>query len=254
MALPAEHGGWGFLAEPAVLGLALSPSAAGAALALAALAAFLLRHPFRLLHLDRRRGAFHPRTALAARVMLLEASAALALVLLAVSLARAPFWPALALAAPAALVALFYDVRGRSREAVAEIAGALALAGSAPAIVLAGGGPPGPALGGFALLGLRAATSVLYVRARLRLDRGQKAPRAAALASHAVAVVAATGLALVGVAPWLGAVGLALQLARAQYGLSRWRRAVRPQVLGYQELVWGVLNLILLILGYRLGL
>jgi len=38
--------------------------------------------------------------------MLLEASAALALVLLAVSLARAPFWPALALAAPAALVVI----------------------------------------------------------------------------------------------------------------------------------------------------
>ena len=48
VALPAEHGGWGFLTEPVVLGLVLAPSAAGLCLALAALAAFLTRHPLRL--------------------------------------------------------------------------------------------------------------------------------------------------------------------------------------------------------------
>ncbi len=55
VALPAEHGGGSFLAEPAILGLALAPSAAGACLALAALAGFLARHPLRLALIDRRK-------------------------------------------------------------------------------------------------------------------------------------------------------------------------------------------------------
>ena len=65
VALPAEHGGWGFLAEPVVLGLVLAPSAAGLCLALAALAAFLARHPLRLALIDRRKGVRYPRTGLA---------------------------------------------------------------------------------------------------------------------------------------------------------------------------------------------
>jgi hypothetical protein len=48
LALPVEHGGWGFVVEPLVLGLVLVPSGAGACLAGAALAAFLVRHPLRL--------------------------------------------------------------------------------------------------------------------------------------------------------------------------------------------------------------
>ncbi|MFN8095814.1 MAG: YwiC-like family protein [Vicinamibacteria bacterium] len=58
--LPAEHGGWGLLAEPIVLGLVLAPSAGGSCLALAALAAFLARHPLRLVLMDRRKGARYP--------------------------------------------------------------------------------------------------------------------------------------------------------------------------------------------------
>ena len=68
VALPVEHGGWGFLVEPLVLGLVLAPSAAGACLALAAAAGFLARHPLRLWLLDRRKHVRYPRTALAERV------------------------------------------------------------------------------------------------------------------------------------------------------------------------------------------
>ena len=39
----------------------------------------------------------------------------------------------------------------------------------------------------------------------------------------------------------------------AARGLSRWRRPVRPQVLGFQELGYGLLTLVLLVIGYRLG-
>jgi hypothetical protein len=42
-------------------------------------------------------------------------------------------------------------------------------------------------------------------------------------------------------------------LARSGWGLSSWRRPVRPQTLGFQELGYGLLTLTLLAVGYRVG-
>jgi hypothetical protein len=253
VALPAEHGGWGFLAEPVVLGLVLAPSAAGLCLSLAALAAFLARHPLRLALIDRRKRVRYPRTALAERVFVAYATAALALATAALALAPYPFWPPLAVAAPVGLVALAFDALGRSREALPEAAGAVALGASAPAIALAGGAPAAFAWGAWALLALRAVTSVLYVRARIRLDRGLAAGPRAVHAGHAAALAAATGLAIVGWVPMLAPVVFLVLLARSGWGLSGRRGAVRPQTLGFQELGYGLLTLALLVVGYRLG-
>jgi hypothetical protein len=253
VALPVEHGGWGFLLEPLVLGLVLAPSPAGAALALGAAAAFLARHPFRLALLDRRRGVRYPRTALAERFVAAYLAAALACLAVSFLVARAAFWTVLVVAVPIGLLALGYDARGRSREALPEAAGALALGGSVTAIALAGGMAPGPAWSAWALLGLRAAVSIAYVRARVRLDRGLPAGPGGALAGHGAALAAAAALASRSWAPWLGVVAFAVLSARAAWGLSPRRKAVRPQVLGYQEVGFGILTLVLLAVGYRVG-
>jgi hypothetical protein len=253
VALPAEHGGWSFLAEPAILGLALAPSPAGASLTLAALAVFLARHPLKLVLMDRRRGARHPRTALAERVFAGFAGLASLLVGVAFLLAPGPFWIPLVAAAPIGLAAVAFDALGRSREAVAETAGAVALGASATAIALAGDAPAAAAWGAWALLALRAATSVLYVRARLRLGRGREAGARAVHAGHAAALAAATGLAAAGVAPWLAPAVFLVLLARSGWGLSPARSAIRPQALGVQEVGYGVLTLVLLAVGYRAG-
>jgi hypothetical protein len=254
VALPVEHGGWGFLVEPVLLGLLLAPSTAGFCLAGAAVAVFLARHPLRLVLMDRRKGARHPRTALAERFVLSYAAVAVALVALAAGVARAPFWPAIVLGAPLAMVALVYDLRGRSREALPEAAGGLALGASVAAIALAGGVSAGPAYGAWALLGLRGVTAILYVRARLRLDRGLPAGIPLALASHAGGVAGAVGLAAVGWGPWLGVLALGLMLARAAHGLSSRRPRLRPQALGFREMGWALVALVLLAIGYAFGL
>jgi hypothetical protein len=253
VAIPAEHGGWGVLVEPIVLGIALAPSAAGACIALAALAAFLSRHPLRLWLLDRRKRVRYARTALAERVF--AAYALLAVLLLAGAFARAPtaFWPPLAAAAPAAGVALAFDALGRSREALPEAAGALALGATVTAIALAGGAAPGPAWGAWALLALRAVASVLYVRARIRLDRGLPAGPRRVVGAHVAALAVAGALAATGAGPWLGVAAFAVLLGRAAWGLSAVRRVIRPQTLGFQELAYGALTLVLLAVGYRLG-
>ncbi len=254
VALPVEHGGWGFLLEPVVLGLILAPTAAGWCIGAAALAAFLIRHPLKLMLMDRRRETWYPRTGLALRFALGYAGVALLLVGAAWLLARAPFWPALALGAPAGLVALAYDARGRSREALPEAAGAVGLGASVSAIALAGGLPPEVAYGAWALLALRAVPAVLFVRSRLRLDRGLPAAIPTALGSHVLAVAAGAGLAVVGWGPWLGVLALVLLLGRAIQGVSPGRAKLRPRDLGFREMGWGLLTLVLLAVGYRLGI
>jgi hypothetical protein len=253
VALPAEHGGWGLLAEPVVLGFLLAPSLAGACLAVAALGGFLARHPLRLVFLDRRRRVRYPRTGqaeLAFGACALGASLLLAAALL---LAKEAFWPALLLAAPFALVSLAYDAVGRSREAVAEATGAVALSAACAAIALAGGAPVLVAFAAAALLAARSITSVLYVRARIRLDRGLPAGPALVLGGQVAALTLTLALAVAGVAPWIAVVAFAVLLARAGWGLSRWRHPVRPRQLGLRELGYGILTLVLVSAGYLAG-
>jgi hypothetical protein len=56
IALPTEHGGWSFISEPILLGLLLTPSWGGLALAIGAFAAFLLRQPLKIVLKDVRAG------------------------------------------------------------------------------------------------------------------------------------------------------------------------------------------------------
>ncbi len=71
IALPVEHGGWGFLGAPIVLGLWVAPSVAGFWLSLAALGVFLTRQPLKLALGDRQRGKRYPRTVWAERFVVL---------------------------------------------------------------------------------------------------------------------------------------------------------------------------------------
>ncbi len=254
VALPIEHGGWGLLAEPLALGSAVAPSLAGALLAASALAAFLSRHPLRLVFTDRRKGARYPRTVLAEAFFAGYAGVALLLLAAAFSLDPPAFWPALLAAAPFALVVLAADGLGRGRDALAEAAGAIALSGSAAAIALAGGASTTVAFSASGLLASRALGSVLYVRARIRLDRSKDASRLAVLAGHAAALGATVLLSRAGLVPWLAVAAFFMLLARAAWGLSPRRSPIRPQRLGFQELGFGLLTVLFLAMGYRAGI
>lgn len=253
IALPTEHGGWGFLLEPIVLGLALAPTWAGLLLGIAALGAFLTRHPFQLALGDRQRGKRYPRTALAERFVLGYGTIAALALLGAFWLAEASFWQALALAAPLALAQQVYDFRKQSRALLPEIAGAAALAALTPAITLAAGWAALPSFALWAILVARAIPAILYVRVRIRRLRGIAAAATPALLAHGVALAGVAGLVAAGVAPWTALLALAALLARAIYGLSPRRTAVRAATIGFQEMAFGVLIVVCVVIGYVLG-
>ena len=81
--IPSEHGGWSLTLEPALLGLIVAPSMAGAALGAAALVAFVLRTPLKLVFVDVRRGRRLERTEMAVRATIALAFALASLIAVA---------------------------------------------------------------------------------------------------------------------------------------------------------------------------
>lgn len=254
LALPNEHGVWAFLLEPALLGLGLRPSVAGLAVVAAALAALLAQHPLSLALADLRRGKRFPRTGpalLLAAAYALAAAAALA----AVRLSGSP-WTAfapLALAVPVALVQLAFDARNRGRAVSAELAGAVALGAVAAMAVLAGGGSWPAAAALWLVAAGRNVPSILYVRARLRWQRGQTADRRRPVAAHAVAAAAVAALAVAGYLPWLAVAAFALLTLRAGRGLGPRARALAAKHVGMLELAYGLGTVAVVLAGLWLG-
>ncbi len=252
VALPVEHGGWSFLAEPVVLGLLVAPSAAGFAIAVATSAGFLIRHPGRMFWKNRRRLDVSPRFRLAGKFAVGYGLVAAASLAAAWALAGIrPLVPFI-IAGPFFLLFAVYDVRQEARLLLPELLAPAAIAVSAPAIALAAGWTAQAAIVLWVLLVLRLIPAVLYVRARLRLERDKPYDALASNTAHGAAVLAGGGLAGAGLAPWLSVVGLGVLLVRAVVGLSRYHRPAAVKVIGFSEVAYGTLFVLLTAVGYFL--
>ncbi len=253
VALPPEHGAWGFLLEPLLLGILVAPSWAGAGLVIAVIGAFLIRQPFKIAVVDRRRGRHYERTRLAERFMLIFSALVVVGGLLAVALAGwEPLIPLL-FGAPLAVILLIATVQNRGRDMLPELAGAGAMALSAASIALAGDQTAERAFALWAILAARDIPSILYVRARLRLEKGQPFAWSVVAITNVLAVVSIGALALAGYAPWLAVAALIVLLARALYGLSPYRGQVKTRTIGFLEIGYGLLVVIAAALGYALA-
>jgi len=254
VALPAEHGSWGFLAEALSLTLLATPAAVALPLVAMALAGFLAHHPLRLWLDDRLRGRSVPRTGVAGRFALGAGAAAAAG--LAVALGRAPD-PALLLAPlgialPLVGAQLALAARGRGRALPAELLGA----GVPGAVAAAAAAGQGLGVGTAAVLWLlllgRALPAVLFVRARLRLGRGEAVSPWACHAAHAGVLAAAVAFAGSPALPASAVPVFSLLWLRALAGLA-WKRPLRPQRLGIAELCIGLLAAVALGAGLRVA-
>lgn len=239
LALPAEHGGWGFLAEPILLGLLVAPSWSGALVAAAAVFGFLGRHPLKLALQDAVRGKRYPRTfwcrALAASCLLAALLSLAAAVVMSGACILVPF----ALAMPLAIVQGWYDARNHGRNLFAEISGAVAMASIATAVAIAGGLGAAVSYGLAGILIARFVPAILYVRALL----GRLSP-STALIAHFTALGA---IALYATLPVIAAM-LVLSL-RAVWGLTH--EAPRAKVIGWREIAFGIATVALVAMGYR---
>jgi hypothetical protein len=245
VAIPAEHGGWGLTLEPGLLGVLLAPSVAGVLLALAAVLAFLLRTPLRLVLRRRRRRDERPASAmgqarqrLATRVAIVEVLAlGVALGGAAVAAGDAGWtWP-LVVAMPMFAVAFGYDLRSASRDLVPEVVGSVAVAAVAAMATLAGGGSDALALGAWLILSARVLSSIPHVRAQVQRIHGREAPPVPGIVGDVAAVGAAVLAVVLEPALLLGAVAIGGLIVIQRITLARPPRPAK--VLGVRQMVLG---------------
>ncbi len=253
IALPSEHGGWGFLLEPILLGLLSAPSLAGLFIAIATIGVFLTRHPLKIAWSDRARGRHYARTRLAQLFVILYIGIAIAGVLFAIALTDVMILSPAVIAIPLAIIQLSFDLRHQSRSLVPELTGPAALATSGAVIAVAGGWEVLPALGLWLVLAARSLPSVLYVRARIRLAKDKPALLALPILAHVAGLAVVTGLAMLDLAPWLTIAVMLILLGRAIDGFMPRRRTMPAKTIGFQELAYGLLMVIVTALGLHVG-
>ena len=253
VALPVEHGGWGLLFEPLLLGLLLAPSLAGLCVSVGSVGAFLARHPFKLAVGDWRHGRRSSRTTLAEGFVVLYVCIAVLGFLAALKIADRSLLLPLLIAAPIASVQLLYDSVGRSRTLMAELAGSIAIGAMATAIAIAGGWPRPAAFGLWVILAARMVPTILYLRARLRLLHRKSASPHAVIILHLLAIPIVFALASAGVVPFLAVAALVVLLLRAVIGFSKSGERVTPKKLGLCELGFGAMTVFAVALGHFVG-
>jgi len=243
IALPTEHGGWGFLLEPLVLAMIVAPSWCGALICAASVCAFLTRQPLRLAMQDALRRRMYPRTRWCAIFATSYASAAAVAVTAAIAFGGWRLAIPFAVVAPLAIVNIVYDARNKSRALLPEITGPIAMASSATAIAIAGGKSMPVAFALMALLVLRGIPSIVYVRTLITRAHRQTASATLPIALHVAALIAAIALWRLGLAPIAAAIILIALLGRAVYGLTH---EVPPaKTIGWREIAFGTLFVVI---------
>lgn len=235
-----------------MLGLLVAPAPVGVLMALASFALFLTRQPLRILWSDYRRGKRYQRTVLAGRFTLVYGGAALGALLAVWSASPPPvLWIPLLVVIPLALVQLVFDLRHESRHWLPEVLGPVVLSAFSASIAMAGGWALLPALALSAINISRAVPTIFYVRARLRLEKGQPVNALPSAALHVVAVIAVAALWCARLAPVTSVFAALILLMRAIYGQSRFRRPAQPKHIGIQEIVFGLLTVTMAAAGFR---
>ncbi|MBK9163009.1 MAG: YwiC-like family protein [Acidobacteria bacterium] len=252
--LPVEHGSWGFLFEPIVAATAIAFSAASLPIAVMVIGAFMMRRPLQIFLVDRLAGRSLPQTRIALQFVLIFfavfAAGLAGSFLTSPLVAFLPF----AVVAPFALYQIYCDASRKNRELAAELTGAFAMSSSAAAIALAGGfdWPQAAAIWVFFIA--RFVPSILYVRSRLRLEKGKPFSFAVPAASHLVALAVTALLWNAGLLPLLAAAVFVLLLVRSVIGLSRFRRPAKAMKIGVWEVIYGLAAVLSLIIGYHTGI
>ncbi len=251
IALPTEHGGWGFTLEPILLGLLVAPTWAGLGLAVATVSVFLARRPVKLVLTDLARRRRLPRTRVAMWFALGYGALALGGLAATIVTTAGPFWWPLVVAIPFAVISLRADARSRGRGLLPELAGGIAMGSSAAAIAMAGGWDWVPAFGLWLVLAARSYAAIVFARAQVRRAKDQPYDRSGVYAAQIAAVLVVGLAAALGIVPLLSALALFILALGAFYGLAR--PPVPAKTVGWTQMLFGLIVVVLTALGVSTG-
>ena len=253
IALPIEHGSWGFVFEPMVAGLLLAPSLAAVFIAILVTGGFLMRQPLKFALADWQQGRHLPRTGIAKRfVLIFGGIAAFGFVGSLITAPVQTFIPFVVVASPVVYLIL-QDAARQTRNLLPEILAPIALSSSLPAMTLAAGWSFAGSIALWTIMVARLIPSIVYVRNRLRLEKGKEFSAVSSVATHVVAVLIVGALAYSGLSPWLVVIVMLFLLGRSVHGMSKFRRVASAKVIGIYEVIYGVVTVLALVVGYHVG-
>ncbi|MBX7053953.1 MAG: YwiC-like family protein [Pyrinomonadaceae bacterium] len=239
--------------EPIVAGLAIAFSVGAPWIACLAIGAFLTRQPLKVLIADRFGFRNRERAGLAFRFLLCYGaifSIGLAGTLLSVGVQ--PLLP-LVWVLPFAVFQIFIDASGKSRKLIPELTGAVVMSASIAAIGLAANMPWINVAALWSIFAARSIASVIYVRERLRLEKGKPYSRVIPTLAHVATFFLTTALAYFGFSPFLTILGMFVLAYRAIEGLSPGRSKMKAMEIGVWEIVYGTLVVLSVVIGHFAG-
>lgn len=253
IALPIEHGSWGFVFEPLTAGLLIAFSPAAIWISLLVVGAFLTRQPLKVLLNDWQAKRDLPQTAVARKfVFIYGAIFTVGLIGSFLFVKPDAFLPFLFIL-PLAFYQIYCDASRKSRQLLPELTGAIAISSSVAVIALADNWTFPAAIALWAIFVARLIPSILYVRNRLKLEKGKPFSRFVPVFSHVFALAIIGALAFYHLSPLLTVLMFAVLLGRTAIGLSPYRRKVKAMRIGVWEVVYGTLTAFSVVIGYYLN-
>lgn len=253
IALPIEHGSWGFVFEPLAAGLLIAFSPSAIWIVLLVVGAFLVRQPLKVLLNDLITKRDLPQTAVALKFVLIYGSISLfGAVGCLVFVKSESFLPFLFIL-PLAIYQIYCDASRKSRELLPELTGAIAISSSVAVVALADNWTFSAAAALWGIFVARLIPSILYVRNRLRLEKGKDFSQIVPFFANLSALIFVGMLAFKGFASLITTAMFAVLLVRSTIGLSKYRRKVKAMRIGVWEVIYGSLTAISVVLGYYLG-
>lgn len=250
VALPVEHGSWGFLIEPLVAGIVIAPSTASTWVATLVIGTFLLRQPLKVILSGGKSARQLPQTALAFKFVFAYAAVLCAGAIGCILYVRPESFVPFALVIPFVAYQIYCDATRNSRQLFAEIIGSVAISSSIAVIVLADGWDYPKAFALWAVMSIRFITSIIYVRNRLNLEKGKKYSVIMPVSAHIFGAAIVLVLAVKGLSPYMMVLMFSVLLTRCSIGLSSYRKKVKAIKIGIAEVVYGSLTVLCLVVGY----
>ncbi len=251
VALPKEHGAWGYVLEPFVLVLLIAFTKAGLLLLLAAFLFFLAHRPVSLVARARNNSEWIPMAFWAMVVYIASGLAILIYIFPVLSSG------AVILYGTGLLIMLGYlvfDIYKKKRSLLAEQFVSVALAFMALA---------GPAQAGwsnqqlaalFFLLLTRPMPTTFYIYTRLRIEKGLEYSKKMVYFSQVLALIYVMLAAGLGLIPFSPLLAVLILFRRAVKGISTKRKRVSVKKIGMMEFGYGVVFVVITATGYLFGL
>ena len=105
----------------------------------------------------------------------------------------------------------------------------------------------------WAIFASRSIASILYVRERLRLEKGKRYSRIIPTLAHVTALLLVSMLAFYGLSSFLTIMAMSVLAYRAIAGLSAGRSKMKAMQIGVWEIIYGVLVVLSVVIGHYSG-